>query len=74
MKAKERYSQADMKRNSPVKSVIENTVHNKPLFSQNQSSEKIFFNFINNVNYVSYHINFFALFTRKLRVKFVVIF
>lgn len=34
MKAKERYSQADMKRNSPEKSVIENTVHNKPFSSE----------------------------------------
>ena len=53
-------------RNSPLKSVVENIVHNKPLFLSEQSSEVFCFYLTDNVNYVSYHVNFFALFTIKL--------
>ena len=46
--------------------MVENIVHNKPLFLSEQSSEVFCFYLTNNVNYVSYHVNVFALFTIKL--------
>lgn len=49
---------------------MENVVHSKLFFSlRTPLPKRCFFYLISNMNYVSYHINFFALFTRNLRTN-----